>query len=693
MKGRGGLSCFLFLAAFVFYLHGAYPSVSVGDSGEFISAAHTLGIPHAPGYPAYTLLAHAFQDLIPFGNIAYRSNLFSAACGALAVVILFGICMQLSFSLELSLCAALIFMLGHALTVNAEASEVFALHAVFCGAVLWAALANQWLLAAFLSGLGLANHQTLIMIGPAVAFLYYSKPVSDRPSGIPLVVGLMGGLSVYLFLMIRAGQAPVMNAGNPDTLERFWRVLTRADYGSMTLALGETPERAWAPTLQQLERFMRGVGAQITWPGIMIVVIGIVWGIWKGRRDILGVTLAFLLIGPFFFLLGNLPFDAQSTGLLERFYIVPVFYAVILLAMGIQMCAERQRWIGWLAFLIPLALWSEQGLATPLRSDFRAYAYGRNNLRTLAPGTLFIMDGGDDTFYTLAYLTEVEHRRTDLELRDRGSVVFPGLYGADFRALPRDEKEDRRQQIERSLLASHRVLTYSTMNENILPSPAFTLNGMLYVLPHPASGHPLLTGEGLGVRYWLFYDLRGVAPWMASNRESPTDYRTRALLPYYAYQRSMQAAHAGQWADALGFAATAQQIGSDVIWLLPNLEHNAYTWAQASFQAGHLDAAEGFYSWVASWALADAAIAWSDLGAIEERRQKLDAAIADYQKAIQIDPHSEAAHYNLAVAYWKRSDWPNVIDHLNQVLAINPKNAGAQNYLAQAQAHQKAAHP
>jgi len=46
---------------------------------------------------------------------------------------------------------------------------VFALHAVFCAGVLAAALANQWLLSAFLGGVGLGNHQTLLFIGPVLA--------------------------------------------------------------------------------------------------------------------------------------------------------------------------------------------------------------------------------------------------------------------------------------------------------------------------------------------------------------------------------------------------------------------------------------------------------------------------------------------------------------------------------------------
>ena len=72
----------LFLGSLVLYIRTLAPSLLFGDSAEFQTIAHTLGIGHPTGYPVYVLLARLFT-LLPIGEVAYRVNLFSAFCAAL----------------------------------------------------------------------------------------------------------------------------------------------------------------------------------------------------------------------------------------------------------------------------------------------------------------------------------------------------------------------------------------------------------------------------------------------------------------------------------------------------------------------------------------------------------------------------------------------------------------------------------
>src|SRR5262245_30558920 len=127
MARSGVLGIGLFLAAFAYFLRGLAPSVTVGDSGEFITAACTLGITHPPAFPAYTILGKFISHLVPFANPAYGINLFSALAGAATVVFLF--CAGVSGGLNrgASAAGALLFGLAPALAASSQTSEVFAL--------------------------------------------------------------------------------------------------------------------------------------------------------------------------------------------------------------------------------------------------------------------------------------------------------------------------------------------------------------------------------------------------------------------------------------------------------------------------------------------------------------------------------------------------------------------------------------
>lgn len=83
-------SVFVGLATFAVYACTAYPSVSGGDSGELIVAACNFGVAHPPGYPTFTLLARLFLTLLaPLGGSpAWRVNMLSVTCGAIAAALI-----------------------------------------------------------------------------------------------------------------------------------------------------------------------------------------------------------------------------------------------------------------------------------------------------------------------------------------------------------------------------------------------------------------------------------------------------------------------------------------------------------------------------------------------------------------------------------------------------------------------------
>src|SRR5690349_15736440 len=69
----------LALGAGALYLRTLAPGLGgTVDSAEFQHAAAHLDIVHPTGYPLYLLLARIWISLVPFGEVAWRVNLWSA---------------------------------------------------------------------------------------------------------------------------------------------------------------------------------------------------------------------------------------------------------------------------------------------------------------------------------------------------------------------------------------------------------------------------------------------------------------------------------------------------------------------------------------------------------------------------------------------------------------------------------------
>ncbi len=173
------LTLLLGVLAFGFYLRGVSPAPYGGDSGELIASAAALGVSHAPGYPLHAVLGKAVSVLVPFGGLAYRVNLLSAALSAVAVALLFLLIIQLTGIIPAALAGAFVYAALPLVWDQSQVAEVFALNNAIAVAlcVVWQMYLQRkkppfFFAFAFLLGIGLANHQTLLLMGPG--FLVWS---------------------------------------------------------------------------------------------------------------------------------------------------------------------------------------------------------------------------------------------------------------------------------------------------------------------------------------------------------------------------------------------------------------------------------------------------------------------------------------------------------------------------------------
>ncbi|HEX6134325.1 MAG TPA: DUF2723 domain-containing protein [Longimicrobiales bacterium] len=225
---------------FLLYVVTLSPTTAFWDTSEYIATASILGIPHPPGNPLFVVLARAWDLLIsPLGlSTAVRINLFSAMMSALAHGFWFLLVDRiLSFystdrHFRLVGAAVAVLVSATAFTVwnQSNVNEKVYTVSLFTIALLsW--LAFRWrdhigegkddnliLLMLFILALSVGNHLMAFLAAPAlIAFILMVEPrtlLNWRLYAAGVFVVLLG-ISVHLYLPIRAGLSPVINEADP----------------------------------------------------------------------------------------------------------------------------------------------------------------------------------------------------------------------------------------------------------------------------------------------------------------------------------------------------------------------------------------------------------------------------------------------------------------------------------------------
>lgn len=402
------------------------------DGGDLIAAARTLGIPHPPGYPLYTLLARLFL-LIGWGTPAHRVALLSAVAGAAATWALFHLCLALIGPSQwpVALSAALLWAFAPIPWGQAVIVEVYALGALLAAGFLAAYLRWRntgskaaWRVAWLLFGLGMAHHLLVAacLIPAAVWALDRRRRTDRRDWGE--AVGLVAlGLGFYLYLPLRAVASPPINWGDPRTLSRIGWVVSAAPYRqyAFALPLAEWPSRvgAWASLL--LSQFK---------------VWGVALGLWGAvslhERDkaaswgLLGLFAAVTL-----YAIGYATTDSYVY-LLPALAVFAAWIAAGLADLSDRVLARRKgptRWaqVGLAAVLVvmPALSLAADWAACDLRGDREAQAYVSGAVAALPADAVVLADGDRQTF-------ALWYARWGLDGRFHGEPISVGLLQFDW---------------------------------------------------------------------------------------------------------------------------------------------------------------------------------------------------------------------------------------------------------------------
>ncbi len=425
-------------AALILYLATLAPTVTGEDSGELIGAAATLGVPHPPGYPVWTFLAHLFS-WIPLGTAAWRINLFSAACGAGTISLLTLIGIRLTQRRGAAVLGALCLATSKVFWEHALIAEVYTLSTFFMTLLLYRCLLTvddaktaPVYLTVLLIGISTGVHSTLVLLLPIYGALVFWQlpPALRRTPRFYLKAGtlLVLGMGVYGYLPLASLRDPAIDWGDPETLQRWWDVVRRAQYGFMVDQYPRSIARFTGQCITMLTFWFRdfaGLGALAGALGLLLL----------GRRRLgLALALTAMVLGTTLAAVYMQNFEQnREWQWVMRVFLLP---AEVITAIGITCTlawlGEGHRNLrGFVMGMAVALLISSLVLHDSVRKNNYTYAedYGRNVLSSLPENAVYVPVADHQTF-PLLYLQAVEGLRPDVTLlRKYGYLDLTALPG------------------------------------------------------------------------------------------------------------------------------------------------------------------------------------------------------------------------------------------------------------------------
>ncbi|MCX6539692.1 MAG: DUF2723 domain-containing protein [Acidobacteria bacterium] len=264
------------------YLVTMYPGLGGGgDAAKFRYLGHVLGTAHPPGYPLYVVVSWLFS-VLPFGTLAYRINLMSAVCGALAAGATYISVRSLGGARAAAVAAALGLGFGRLFWSKAALAEVYALAGFLTAATIAALLKwrqtqrSGWLLwAVAFASLAFGNHLTVAFAVPAfVAFaLLNDARTCLRPRMLrPCAAMIFLGVAQYGFIVLRTYQHAPYLESKATNLRELWEIVTARRYAGDIFAF------TWRELFaERVPAFLSMFRQELTVVGAVLLAVGVVW--------------------------------------------------------------------------------------------------------------------------------------------------------------------------------------------------------------------------------------------------------------------------------------------------------------------------------------------------------------------------------------------------------------------------------
>jgi len=659
----------VFLLPMAVYLATLCPTVATSDSGELVTAACVLGIPHPPGYPLWSIIAHLFTYL-PISYLGCRVNLLTSVFAASAVLSVFVLLTYLLGRKNMPAAACASFLLAFSLEFWGQSvisKGLYAFNSLFFVITLY--LLAMWrrtdrknllFLLCFIYGLSLTNHHTIALAGSVfAAYLAWTIRHNgwfrrlNAKDYLACVFFFAVALLFYLYLPVRALTHPAINWGDPETLSKMVHHITRQQY----IGLDTTPfafSLKWFETMTYFKSLCR----QFT-PWLAVLIPLGAWRLFRRDREWFWFTFAvFIAMSLVLAFLLDFTRDKLDIYISRVFFLPSYIIAALWIAEALSAVISWRYWLTLPVCMLSILPLTSHYALNDWSDNYIGRDYGLSLLRTVALNGVLFTGQNENTCCILLYLTKVHKYRHDIDVWDDNGYMMGEIYGQDFTHLDEDRRLRRLTHVQLNIINEGKRPVYFTLEQNLqnckeVPSER---TGFLFRVKNNRI-NPVSSEKEL----WKYYHFHNIA-------NPSADLLVYDVVAHYHYFLAEELMDEGDKTGSLAELEKAWKYGANTPWaagsigsfytrrgLIPEAGAQAAKLESAGLSSDSIHSALGLYFY----------------GKNPER------SMDEYRKAVEQNPDDPQTWLHLGLAYLDKHMFSDSLNCAVRSAAISPDNDDA----------------
>jgi hypothetical protein len=510
-------------------------------------------------------------------------------------------------------------------------------------------------------------------------------------------------------LPLRAAKSPAVNFGDPETWSRIWSVVTRKEFGALSLHPAAVPFRNVALVLEQLRAFwMRGVH-QGGVGGLILAGMGICAGLVskEHRWKVAGGLFLWAVGGALFEIFSNLsPSSDIGQWRLERFFLIPLAGTTLILASLVHQIFSARGIARGLLVAVVIGLFGQTAWSSIRPPNYRWNLVFRDfalaTLRCAPEKSRLVIDRVmfDEPTSSLLVATQVEGKRPDVKFFYRPGTLFQPVYGKDVLDLSWDGRFVRQDAVEKKEFAdTSRPVRYLGFEKSNAPFAHPVLDGLVYrdaiaavdgpphpaLSPHkqrggrgdapPSSPHAIPGGRGdappsspqtkPGGRGDAAFGVRGDAPFSVPRGRGEDVVFPSPSMSSMGGEGRVRGATEPFFCSARGLSPP--DYPSRLI-----AAHLAYFAGKAALEKNDMTQAQRWFSYLLQ---KNPDMAWlaSNVGALYAKKEMFEEARRCYAEAVNLDPYFSDGHYGLGYVSLKLGNFSRGIEEYTAAIRTAPE--------------------